>query len=167
MHVEQSGREPSGLAQALALLGLFAGGCLTGAGLAGWLAPDSVLASAVSVFMLPLGLTLGLAAWLGLAILSLPLLLLRRLAGRGKPAPPGAAPAGRPVPAPLQVPPGTSAFVACCLLLALVAGSVTGALASGRSFLAVLALYTVTGLLYGLLCRRLARSGHLPFPDEV
>lgn len=133
---------------------LFFGGGYAGTLLARWMAPESALAEFVSFLALPAGLIGGFWLWAGAALL---VLLQRRLRGRH------AVTNGT---ANIAVLPGASAFIPTTLVSCILAGAIVGVLSTAYSFIAVIGVYAITGLAYGVLCQRLAQAGYLPFPDE-
>jgi hypothetical protein len=153
-------QKPIGL---LVILATFVGAGLLGMRLAALLAPASGLASAVSTLMLPLGVFLGLVAWLGAALLLLLPSAIRALLAllRGKRERTGQ----RAALDPLEVPPGSVVFVPTCTLCGASAGVIVGLVSPHWGFFSVVGLYLVLGLLFGILCWRLARAGYIPFPE--
>jgi hypothetical protein len=63
-------------------------------------------------------------------------------------------------------PPGTFIFVLVPLVVCLVGGILVGFTPTDRGFLSVVGLYLLTGLLYGLLQRRLVRKGYYVILQE-
>jgi hypothetical protein len=104
--------------------------------------------------MLPFSLIIGMQLWLGFAIISAllslikQLLIHKRLMRRATREPPA----------------GGWAFIPVALSVCGIVGVIIS-LISGRIFL-VWIVYTITGLAYGVMLWQLARRGYLPFPDE-
>jgi hypothetical protein len=135
------------------VLGMFFGGAGVGLLLAEWLAPSAAIASLVSFLMLPAAMIAGFHAWLGAAILLSVPRLARRLID----------PSGRTTEDCL-VPPGAWAFLPIGSGAGGLGGLLTGLL-SPASVLVTVPIYWLAGTAYGFGLWRLARSGHLPFPD--
>lgn len=148
-----------------AVFGLFIGGGLAGIAIGNIVVADSETAIGLSGIMLPLGLILGLSAWVGVAILSIPIILARRLLALRQST---VQETKKPADSPDPIGKGSFVFVvvstAICALIGVVCALLSG---SGYPFVAIVPLYTGIGLLYGLLCWRLAWRGYLPFPDEL
>ncbi len=140
-------------------LGLFFGGGVGGVCLATYLAPDSIISSFVGLLALPLAFLTGMQFWLGFALLSALVYGIRRFLGRTI-EPPSAMAGDR------GVPPGSYAFLLTSLVASVASGVVMAVVATRLGFFATLLTYLLVGLLYGLTCWLLARSGFLPFPEE-
>ena len=143
---------PSPWVTAPIFFGLFFGGGYVGIELSHGVAPGSAIAEFVSFLMLPAAFVIGIVAWAGASILS----VVRRLVRLGLKS-------DRPK---IAIPPGSFAFVPAALLTSLSAGAVAGVLSSRLGSGWVLGLYAGLGLVYGVACWMLARSGFLPFPRE-
>ena len=155
---EVPARHPLATVAAMAIT--FVGGAPAGVTLAEWLAPESELASAISFALFPASMILGFQAWLGLAVLLVIPLFIKRLLGRTS-TPPKRRGEDTSV-----VPPGAWVFCAVSVPLSLAAGLVVGVLSS-RATLLVAAVYLTAGVAYGVTLWLLARSGYLPFPDSA
>jgi hypothetical protein len=144
------GRSRATATQALTFAVMFLGGAGAGLGLATWRAPGSFAAQVVGMFTFSLPFAIGMQWWLGTALL----LALWGLVTKGP-----------RTPLPGEVPGGAIVFVPVCAALVTTAGLLVGALATPRTIVATTALYLAVGVLYGVACWRLARSGYLPFPQ--
>ncbi len=144
------------LLQLLTLFVVFLGGGASGVGLASFVAPDSSMIATISGLMLPGSLFLGFVAWLGLAILHLPMAIFRWATGRVK-----TLDTDEPF-----IPPGSFAFVPVSLGLGFLVGSFAGLAPGGWSLFTSAFLYGIVGLSYGSVLWRLALAGLLPFPQE-
>lgn len=134
------------------LVVLFFGGGFVGEALALALAPGSGLARLLGFLALPAAFIVGFVFWAGAATL----VLIKRLAKGGSRS-------GR---TPGEIPPGASGFLWSSVLSCLLVGALTGVLSQEHGFFLVSGSYVATGLVYGVLCWRLAKSGWLPFPRE-
>jgi hypothetical protein len=142
-----------------AIGGSFLSGPLIGVMLARSVAPESWLADAVGLFMLPLAFTVGLQIWLGTAIVTAMVQIIVRLAsGRPWRAAGGAA---------MRVPAGSIAFVPVAAAAGLLGGVLVGLVSDTHSVPACVALYGGASALYGVLVWQLARAGYLPCPEPV
>jgi hypothetical protein len=140
---------------------VFLGGGVFGVFL-GWIfAPDSKLAAAVGLFMLPLAFAVGMQLWLGLALFIGIVQLIRRLfKARGWPR--------RSEPTdPITVPSGSFVFLPVAIVSCALGGLVTASVASTAGFMVVCLAYMLVGILYGVWTWRLAKGGFLPFLVEV
>lgn len=144
-------RRPAALTVPIVML-LFLGSGAAGVWLADSIAPNFILAPMIGLFALPLAFIVGMHAWLGWALI----IALVTIARRGRQLRDG----------PPRIPPGAGAFVPVSLLISLAAGLALGIASADHSLATVLALYALVGLAYGRLCRRLAETGYLPFPEE-
>lgn len=142
----------------LAMVLSLPGGGLIGVLLARAVAPASMVADAVGLFMLPLAFTVGLQLWLGTAILTAVAQLVRRLTTGGTWR---AGPASD-----AQVPSGSFAFVPVSATAGFLGGIVVGLVSGEYSFLACVMIYTIVGAAYGIAVWQLARGGYLPFPEH-
>jgi hypothetical protein len=140
---------------------LFMGSGIAGTLLAEALAPDSILAGFLGLFTLPLAFLLGMYLWLGLAILAAIGRLFRWLLGRRR-----GLQSDRSV-LPSQIPPGSFAFVPASVVLSGFSGFFIALVSTTLGFLATLGLYVGVGLVYGLACWLLARTGYLPHLEEA
>lgn len=144
-------RPPSVVASTLVLFTLFFGGGFVGERLALALAPTSGVSRLLGFIALPASLILGFFAWAGAATLVMVVQL---------------ATGGRRSQLPRDIPPGANGFLWSSALTCLFVGVVTGILSREHGFLFVSSVYVATGIVYGGLCWRLAKSGWLPFPVE-
>jgi hypothetical protein len=140
-------------------VGLFFGGGIGGIGLASFVAPDSIAGNFIGLLALPLAFIAGMNLWLGFALLTALLHGIRRLLSRA----PGSVP---PLMGNRDVPPGAYSFVLAALATSAASGLVMAFLSTRLGFVATLALYLLVGLVYGMACWLLARSGFLPFGEE-
>jgi hypothetical protein len=147
---------PSTILSFFVTLFLFLGGGAAGAGLAHWCAPNSGLAAGLGFLMLPLSMFCGFWAWLGAALISGLWSLLRR-GCRANPRRTGLH----------ALPRGTFAFLPTTLLIVLPVAVVTGFVSERFSFVSTVAIYLATGAAYGTAMWRAAKSGLLPFPEDV
>lgn len=134
------------------LLLLFFGGGFIGEQLALALAPGSGLSRLLGFLALPTSFIIGFFFWAGVATF----VLVKRLVKRGSLVDEGSG----------EIPPGAKGFLWSSVLSCLIVGAFTGFLSEEHSVLQVSGTYVVTGLVYGALCWRLAKSGWLPFPRE-
>ena len=155
--------------------GLVSLGVFLGGGGAGWLlaflfAPGAGLAIAISGLMLPAAFVIGTLAWTGVALLTLPFALWRRLRPPAAPESGHAATesgrdrtGGRRMedagisPA---LPPGARLFVPVSVLIGTLAGAAVG-LIGAAPFFVTWFCYTVIGYAYGRLLHALALRGYL------
>lgn len=140
------------IASFLILLVLFFGGGFVGERLALALAPSSGLSRLLGFLALPASLIVGFFFWAGAATF----VLVKRLAKRGS----------RASQRPTEIPPGAMGFLWSSVLSCLIVGALTGLLSKEHGFFLVSGTYVATGLVYGVLCWQLAKSGWLPFPRE-
>ena len=150
---EEAGNRPSVWLQVFALIVLFLGGGIAGAGLTQWLAPGSIAAAFFGLFSFPLAFVFGMQSWVGLAIG----IALWRTATRGP-----LTPAQRRT----EVPAGSFVFVPIAVTLVGAAGLLIGLIGSSLGILATFGLYVLLGLGYGTACWLCARSGYLMWPTE-
>ena len=143
----------------LSFFGSFVSGPILGVALACLAAPKSTLAAGLGMFVFPVSFALGLQAWLGLAIVTAMIQLVRRLTA-GEPW----RPTGRAIAA---VPSGSFAFVPISVGLGLLAGVFIGVLPDTHSLVGTVLLYTSAGAIYGMAVWQLARRGYLPFPEPA
>jgi len=134
------------------LLILFFGGGFVGEQLALALAPSSGLSRLLGFLALPAAFIAGFVLWAGTATV----VLIARLAKRGSPT-------GRKA---SEIPPGAIGFLWSSVLSCLIVGALTGLLSEKQAFFPVFGSFAATGLVYGILCWQLAKSGWLPFPRE-
>jgi len=140
-----------------ALFASFGCGPWIGFQLAERFAPDSELALAASVLAFPLAFFAGSWCWLGVGVVAVVARALSYfLRGRLPPYPGEVSDA--------LVPPGTSAFPVCAVLLLSAAGLVVG-IVSSASLGGTLLVYATSGAAYGAALMLLARHGYLPFPE--
>ena len=139
--------------QVLVLAMLFLGGGALGAGLAVWLAPESILAQFVGLFSFAVPFLVSMHLWLGLAVA----VAIWRTFRRGPRSPRDAR---------KEIPGGSIVFVPACAGLAAVAGLLIGVFGSSIGVIGTFGLYLLLGTVYGAYCWLFARSGYLPFPHE-
>jgi hypothetical protein len=145
--------KPSSMVAAfIILLILFFGGGFVGEQLALALAPRSGVSRLIGFLALPASFIVGFVFWAGAATV----VLIKRLTRRES----------RPSQRAGEIPPGSSGFLWSSVLACLFAGAFTGLLSKEHGFLLVSGAYVATGVVYGALCWRLAKSGWLPFPRE-
>ena len=142
------------LLAALNAFTLFLGGGLIGALLAGWVAPGSGVAAAVSLLALPGAFMLSLLLWQGFTFFVAILRLLRYRR---------------------RVDKGTSVFEALArkawilvpvpVIFCSFAGIVVG-IVGDTGFIKTVFLYVLLGSVYGWICYALGRTGRLPLIDE-
>jgi hypothetical protein len=136
----------------------FLGGPVIGLLLARAVAPDSFVAEAVGAFMLPLAFAGGMQLWLGAAIATAVVQLVRRVASGGPWRPSSEAL--------VDVPPGAFAFVPVSTGAGMAGGLMVGFVSSSLPFLVCWQLYAAVGAAYGVAVWQLARAGYLPFPEQ-
>lgn len=146
----------SSISQFVTLLAVFLGGGFAGAWLSTQAAPNSGLAAAVSVMMLPGTLFFGFFGWLGFAILSLPVLIVKKLFGK------------LPVldKQEAHIPPGSFVFVIVSVIICGCAGTISGFASESWGVAKTVSVYLVVGVTYGTTLWKLAAFGYLPFPEE-
>lgn len=142
----------STVASFLILLTLFFGGGFVGEQLAITLAPGSGFSRLLGFLALPASFILGFVVWAGAAAFA----LIRQLAKGG----------ARPSQKQRDIPPGANGFLWSSVLSCLFVGVLTGLLSKEHGFVFVSGVYVACGLVYGVLCWQLAKSGWLPFPRE-
>jgi hypothetical protein len=154
---EEIERGPWSRAAAL-LLTTFGGG---GAGmlLGNVFARDSEMARALTAFMLPVALVLGLGLWLSAALFLALVRLLIGLVRRERPDPPDR-------PHGMFVPPGSALLLVVSVGCSLVGAGLVSLLLERATPLRVVGPYGLTGVVYGLVAWRLARLGYLRPPEE-
>ena len=147
------------------LAGLLFGGMATGLAIAVVVAGGSVGAIVAGFLFLPLVLGLGMSAWRGIVVAWLVGGLGRALwRSRGDEAGFRAATRDHVRSAGGNLP-GTWVFVPIAVLVSLVA-AVLMAVSADRDGMTAGALTFGIGVAYGVLLRRLARSGLLPLPED-
>ena len=160
--------EPGFLRVLLVWGGNLFGGMGVGAGVNALLAPGSDWGWAVGAFALPLVFGIGMKMWYAAAagamanrLMGALLASLRRRSDFREEAKARLADLqGQPIP-------GTGAFVLVGLLIGPLAGLLTAFAGTAAGILTTLPVWAAMGLAYGLFLRWLARSGHLPLPDEA
>ena len=142
----------SSVASILILFTLFFGGGFVGDELALALAPSSDLSRLLGFLALPASFILGFVVWAGTAAFA----AIWQLAKGG----------AHPGRKPRDIPPGANGFLWSSVLSCLFVGVLTGLLSKEHGVVFVSGVYVATGLVYGVLCWQLAKSGWLPFPRE-
>ena len=142
------------------VLGLLFGGGFAGEQLATVLAPNSAIASFISFLVLPASLVLGFVFWLGTAsFIALRHAMKRKKEDMGTAREEHAW--GK-----TTIPPGSKAFVSASIFPSAFAGVLVGLFSSEFGFVWIVGIYIGIGLVYGLICWKLAENGYLPFPNE-
>lgn len=134
------------------LFTLFFGGGFVGEELALALAPGSGFSRLLGFLVLPASFILGFVVWAGAAAFA----AIWQLAKGG----------AHPSQKPRDIPPGAKGFLWSSVLSCLFVGMLTGFLSKEHDAVFVTGVYVATGLVYGVLCWQLAKSGWLPFPRE-
>lgn len=147
-----NGSPSSVVASTFVLLVLFFGGGFVGEQLALALAPSSGVSRLLGFLALPASFILGFVVWAGAAVLT----LIGQLAKGGP----------HPGQKPRNIPPGAVGFLWSSVLTCLFVGLITGFLSKEHGVVFVSGVYVATGLVFGGVCWRLAKSGWLPFPRE-
>ena len=138
---------------------LFLGGGVFGVELAEIMAPDSILAQFVGLFLLPLSFAIGMQLWLGFALLMaighlIVYVFRKKKSVSQQPA------------TPFTAPPGAFVFLPVSLFLSVAAGILT-AIVSSLNFFLVFFVYICVGAIYGTVVWMIARSGYLPLPESM
>jgi len=142
----------STIASLLILFTLLIGGGLVGEELALALAPGSGVSRLLGFLALPASCLLGFVVWAGNAAFA----AIWQLATGG----------AHPGRKPREIPPGANGFLWSSVLTCLFVGVLTGILSKEHGVVFVSGVYVATGLVYGVLCWQLAKSGWLQFPRE-
>ena len=122
------------------------------------LAPDSGLAEFINFLTFPAGFMIGVIFWEGTAI---PAAIRRfiHLYSSGNRSSERVR-----INTVKSITPGTFAFVPALLITSVFAGFIMAAISDIAGFFWVLCIYCFIGLVYGVICWRLAQAGYLPFP---
>jgi hypothetical protein len=152
-------RERGALSILASFMALFLGAGVLGLTLAETFAPESFLATFVSLFALPLAFGVGLQMWFGTALIGA---IIRFVGSRGRPAP-----ASRTDVETVVAIPGSIVFLPISSVAGATAGIVVGLLSSTVSGWLVWLVYWAVGTIHGLASWRLARAGYLRPPDSI
>jgi hypothetical protein len=150
------------------IAGLFFGGMFLGMRLADWLTPGSHFGKFVGFLMLPLSFGLGMTCWYWIANAVFFTRFFRAVWRVRKERDDFR----KTLKSELvkfgdRAPSGTFVFVPISFALSSIAGALMGIIPGSRGILLTVPICSTLGLAYGLVVWRLARSGHLPIPEEA